>query len=44
MTADRLDQWLPVDRDLDAYFLGPHPFLAAIRRQLRAFGVPEQSA
>ncbi|MCJ0974995.1 NO-inducible flavohemoprotein [Pseudomonas sp. PS1] len=44
MTADRLDQWLPADRDLDAYFLGPRPFMAAIRRQLRALGVPEDQA
>ncbi|AHL74629.1 dihydropteridine reductase [Stutzerimonas stutzeri] len=42
MTEERLDDWLPADRDLDAYFLGPKPFMAAIRRQLRALGVPEQ--
>lgn len=44
MTEERLDAWLPADRDLDAYFLGPKPFMAAIRRQLRALGVPEQQA
>ena len=42
MTAERLDSWLPENRDLDAYFLGPKPFMAAIRRQLRTLGVPEQ--
>lgn len=42
MTEERLAAWLPADRDLDAYFLGPKPFMAAIRRQLRALGVPEQ--
>ncbi|MCG6540415.1 NO-inducible flavohemoprotein [Pseudomonas sp. KSR10] len=42
MTEERLDAWLPADRDLDAYFLGPKPFMAAIRRQLRTLGVPEQ--
>ncbi|HCJ28215.1 MAG TPA: NO-inducible flavohemoprotein [Pseudomonas sp.] len=42
LTEERLDAWLPADRDLDAYFLGPKPFMAAIRRQLRALGVPEQ--
>ncbi|MFL9815242.1 NO-inducible flavohemoprotein [Stutzerimonas sp. VN223-3] len=41
MTEERLDAWLPADRDLDAYFLGPKPFMAAIRRQLRTLGVPE---
>ncbi len=44
ITEERLDAWLPADRDLDAYFLGPKPFMAAIRRQLRALGVPEQQA
>lgn len=41
MTEERLNAWLPADRDLDAYFLGPKPFMAAIRRQLRALGIPE---
>lgn len=39
-----LEQWLPRDRDLDAYFLGPKPFMAAIKRQLLAAGVPEGQA
>jgi nitric oxide dioxygenase len=38
----RLEQWLPADRDLDAYFLGPKGFMAAIKRQLEAAGVPPQ--
>ena len=42
LTEERLAGWLPEDRDLDAYFLGPKPFMAAIRRQLKALGVPEQ--
>jgi len=42
MTRERLDAWLPDDRDLDAYFLGPKPFMAAIRRQLLALGVPAE--
>ena len=42
LTEERLASWLPVDRDLDAYFLGPKPFMAAIRCQLKALGVPEQ--
>lgn len=44
MTKERLDAWLPIDRDLDAYFLGPKPFMAAIRRQLQALGVPAHQA
>ncbi|MGK9065378.1 NO-inducible flavohemoprotein [Stutzerimonas chloritidismutans] len=44
MTEERLARWLPADRDLDAYFLGPRPFMAAIRRQLRALGVPDAQA
>ena len=42
MTAEQLDAWLPENRDLDAYFLGPKPFMTAIRRQLKTLGVPEQ--
>lgn len=42
LTAERLADWLPEDRDLDAYFLGPKPFMAAVRRQLKTLGVPEQ--
>lgn len=40
----RLADWLPQDRNLDAYFLGPKPFMAAVRRQLKALGIPEQQA
>lgn len=40
----RLEQWLPEDRDLDAYFLGPKGFMAAVKRQLKAAGVPDAQA
>jgi nitric oxide dioxygenase len=40
----RLEQWLPENRDLDAYFLGPKGFMATMKRQLKAAGVPEQQA
>ena len=40
----RLEQWLPADRDVDAYFLGPKGFMAAIKRQLKAAGVPDAQA
>ena len=38
----RLAQWLPANRDVDAYFLGPKPFMALVRRSLLALGVPEE--
>ena len=37
----RLAQWLPASRDVDAYFLGPKPFMALVKRQLEALGVPQ---
>ncbi|MES2264608.1 MAG: NO-inducible flavohemoprotein [Pseudomonadota bacterium] len=37
----QLEQWLPESRDVDAYFLGPAPFMKAIKSQLRELGVPE---
>lgn len=40
----RLEQWLPEDRDLDAYFLGPKGFMVAVKRQLKAAGVPDKQA
>ncbi|MDH0082436.1 NO-inducible flavohemoprotein [Stutzerimonas stutzeri] len=42
LTEQQLADWLPQSRDVDAYFLGPKPFMAAVRRQLKAIGVPEQ--
>ena len=41
LTQERLDQWLPATRDVDAYFLGPKPFMAMVKRGLQALGVPE---
>lgn len=38
--ADQLAQWLPSDRDVDAYFLGPKPFMALVKRTLAGLGVP----
>jgi len=37
----RLAKWLPETRDVDAYFLGPLPFMKAMKRTLKALGVPE---
>ncbi|WP_249677233.1 NO-inducible flavohemoprotein [Pseudomonas abieticivorans] len=39
-----LGEWLPAQRDLDAYFLGPKGFMAAVKRHLKALGVPEQQS
>ena len=39
-----LGQWLPAERDVDAYFLGPKGFMAAVKRHLAALGVPAQQA
>ncbi|WP_144152690.1 NO-inducible flavohemoprotein [Paraburkholderia sp. BCC1885] len=37
----RLAQWLPESRDVDAYFLGPIGFMKAVKKHLKALGVPE---
>ncbi|MCG8296044.1 NO-inducible flavohemoprotein [Pseudomonas entomophila] len=41
LDQDLLAQWMPRERDVDAYFLGPKGFMAAIKRQLKGLGVPE---
>lgn len=40
LSLEQLEQWLPEERDLDAYFLGPKPFMAQIKRHLQELGVP----
>lgn len=40
LTRERLAGWLPQDRDIDAYFLGPKPFMAQVKASLAALGVP----
>ncbi|MEG0969397.1 MAG: nitric oxide dioxygenase, partial [Pseudomonas sp.] len=44
LSRDQLDQWLPQERDLDAYFLGPKGFMAAIKQHLKGLGVPEKQS
>lgn len=44
LNQERLAQWLPATRDLDAYFLGPQPFMAVVKRSLKTLGVPEAQA
>lgn len=41
LDSARLAQWLPEERDVDVYFLGPKPFMAAMKRTLKELGVPE---
>ncbi|MDR2306440.1 MAG: NO-inducible flavohemoprotein [Paucimonas sp.] len=41
LNQELLGEWLPRERDVDAYFLGPKGFMAAIKRQLKGLGVPE---
>lgn len=42
LDTERLAAWLPAERDLEAYFLGPQPFMAQVKRQLRELGVPQE--
>lgn len=44
LTEEVLAQWLPADRDVDVYFLGPQGFMRAVKRHLKALGVPEQQS
>jgi nitric oxide dioxygenase len=39
-----LERWLPKTRDVDVYFLGPIAFMKAIKRHLKAIGVPESQS
>jgi nitric oxide dioxygenase len=39
--VEHLEQWLPANKDVDAYFLGPKPFMAFMKRSLEELGVPE---
>lgn len=40
LSSEQLAHYLPASRDVDAYFLGPKPFMRQIRRQLAELGVP----
>jgi nitric oxide dioxygenase len=44
LSQEQLGAWLPKERDVDAYFLGPKGFMAAIKRHLKALGVPEKQS
>jgi nitric oxide dioxygenase len=40
LSSEQLAQYLPASRDVDAYFLGPKPFMRQLRRQLLELGIP----
>ena len=44
LDVQQLGQWLPATRDVDAYFLGPKPFMQQVKTALRTLGVPERQA
>lgn len=44
LNQEQLGQWLPAERDVDVYFLGPKGFMAAIKRHLKGLGVPEHQS
>ncbi|MDB5868277.1 MAG: Oxidoreductase FAD-binding domain protein [Polaromonas sp.] len=41
LSTAELGALLPATRDVDAYFLGPKPFMRLVKKQLKALGVPE---
>ncbi|RXZ36123.1 NO-inducible flavohemoprotein [Oxalobacteraceae bacterium CAVE-383] len=40
LDAGRLRAWMPDSTDVDAYFVGPKPFMRAIKQYLEEIGVP----
>jgi nitric oxide dioxygenase len=40
LNQQQLGAWLPETRDVDVYFLGPTPFMKAVKSHLRDLGVP----
>lgn len=44
LDQSRLEHWLPEERNVDAYFLGPKAFMKVIKRQLKIAGVPEKQS
>ena len=41
LNRQQLAEWLPATRDVDAYFLGPTPFMKAVKSHLLELGVPQ---
>ncbi|GAA4354308.1 NO-inducible flavohemoprotein [Variovorax defluvii] len=45
LDAQKLQRWLPAGTtDIDAYFLGPKPFMKQVKDALRTLGVPDAQA
>ncbi|MNZ22435.1 Flavohemoprotein [compost metagenome] len=44
LSQELLGEWMPGERDVDAYFLGPKSFMAVIKRYLKELGVPQQQS
>jgi nitric oxide dioxygenase len=44
LNQTHLEKWLPQTRDVDAYFLGPTPFMRAIKGYLAKMGVPAEQS
>jgi nitric oxide dioxygenase len=44
LNETHLQKWLPETRDVDVYFLGPVAFMKAIKKCLKAIGVPESQS
>lgn len=40
ISREQLAEWLPEEPDIDAYFLGPKPFMTQVKRHLQDIGVP----
>jgi ferredoxin-NADP reductase len=40
LNPQQLGAWLPETRDVEAYFLGPTPFMKAVKSHLLELGVP----
>ena len=40
INREQLRRWMPESTDVDAYFVGPKPFMKAIKRYLGEIGVP----
>ncbi|MCA1323947.1 NO-inducible flavohemoprotein [Herbaspirillum sp. alder98] len=41
LNGELLQRWMPATPDVDVYFVGPKPFMKAVRRMLLELGLPE---
>lgn len=41
LDSEKLATWLPESRNVEAYFLGPTPFMKVVKHSLHKLGVPE---